>query len=76
MCITRVGRVLAKSGNRATIRFLDDNAELDVDVSMLDKVDNNSYVEVFAYCALGVLTRKEAMYRKKLWVELRRRSGL
>ena len=57
------------------MRFLDDNFEVDVDVSMLDRVKKNSYVEVFADSATGLLTRKEAMWRKKLWIELRRRTA-
>lgn len=74
MCITRVGKIIASSGNRATVRFLDDDVELDVDVSMLGHVEKNSYVEVFAESAISSLTRKEAMWRKKIWIELRRKT--
>jgi hydrogenase maturation factor len=75
MCITRVGKVLDKSGNRATIRFLDDAVTRDIDVSMLTDVGKNSYVEVFANSALNTLTPKEARWKKKLWLELRGKAG-
>lgn len=70
MCITRVGRIVAKSGDRATVRLLDDNKTREIDVSLVDGARKNSYVEVFADTALNALTPKEALWKKKLWQEL------
>lgn len=75
MCITRVGKVLDKNGESASVKFLDDNMVRIVDVSMLEGVKRNSYVEVFADRALNTLKASEARWKKKIWVELRERSG-
>ena len=75
MCITRVGKVLANNGSTAMVRFLDDRITREVDVSMIGSVKKNSYVEVFADRALNTLSAKEARWKKKLWVDLRERTG-
>ena len=75
MCITRVGKILGKNGNRATVRFLDDNTTREIDISMLNDIGKNSYVEVFADTALNPLTPKEAQWKKKLWIELRGKTA-
>jgi hypothetical protein len=75
MCITRVGKVIAVSGSRATVRLLDQDMTLDVDASMIQDLQKNLYLEVFTDIALRVLTPKEANWRRKLWVELRERNG-
>jgi hydrogenase maturation factor len=75
MCITRVGKVIAVSGSRATIRLLDQELTCDVDVSMIPDIQKNRYLEVFADTALRVLTPKEASWRRRLWAELRQRNG-
>lgn len=75
MCITRVGRVLSIKGGKATVRLLDENLTSDVDVSMIDGVKRDTYVEIFADKALNVLTRKEAELRKRMWMEIRERAG-
>lgn len=72
MCITKVAKVLNKNGKRALVIFLGDDVNKDIDISMLSNVRKNSYVEVFSDIALSVLTPKEALARRKLWVELRK----
>lgn len=57
------------------MKFLDDGADREIDISMLMDVRKNSYVEVFSNIALNILTRSEALWKKKLWIELRERSG-
>lgn len=74
MCIAKVGRILSKSGNKAIVKFVDDALEREVDVSMLADVKKNSYVEVFSDTALSTLTRKEALWKKKIWIELREKA--
>jgi len=69
MCMTRVGRVLSVSGNRAQVLFFGQDSPRDIDVSMV-KIKKNSYVEVFADSALKKLTSKEAQRRKQLWIEV------
>lgn len=66
--------VLSKKGGRAVVKFLDDDLKREVDVSMLTDVKKNSYVEVFSDTALNVLTQKEALWKKKIWVELRQEA--
>lgn len=75
MCITRVGKVLGMNGTTATVKLLDDKVTREVDVSMIDGVKKDSFVEVFADRALNTLTAEEARWKKKLWVELRERTG-
>ena len=74
MCITRVGRVLSKDGIKAIVKFLDDNLKREVDVSMLADVKKNSYVEIFSDTALNILTQREALWKKKIWIELRQKA--
>ncbi len=74
MCIAKVGRILSKSGNKAIVKFVDDALEREVDVSMLADVKKNSYVEVFSDIALSTLTPKEALWKKKIWIELREKA--
>ena len=75
MCITRVGRVLSITGTEAKVEFLDDKATRQIDVSMIEGIKKNSFVEVFADSALTTLTPKEAQWRKKLWLEMRKNMG-
>lgn len=75
MCITRVGRILSITGSKAQVEFLDDKAKREIDVSMLEGIKKNSFVEVFADSALTTLTSKEAQWRKKLWLEMRKRMN-
>lgn len=74
MCVTRVGKVLSISGNRALVKLLDEDVTRDIDISMV-QIRKNSYVEIFADCALSRLTSKEALWRKRLWLELREQTG-
>jgi hydrogenase maturation factor len=76
MCVTRVGKILSITGRRAMVEFLDDKVTRDIDVSMIDGVKKNSYVEVFGDSALTRLTTSEAHWRKKLWLELRNKMTL
>jgi hydrogenase maturation factor len=76
MCVTRVGKILSIAGSRATVEFLDDRVARDIDVSMIEGIKKNSYVEVFADSALTQLTPKEARWRKKLWLEMRSKMSL
>jgi hydrogenase maturation factor len=69
MCITRVGRVLEVRGNRALVQLVGEDVTKDIDISMV-RAPKNSYVEIFADCALGRLTSNEARSRKKLWLEV------
>ncbi len=72
MCITRVGKVLSLDKSKATVKLLGDNKIVDnIDVSMVE-AGLNSFVEVYANLALGVLTTKEANRRKRAWVEVMR----
>ena len=68
MCISRVGKVLSIDKTRAEIQLLgDDRIVEEVDISMIAaKID--SYVEVFANIALSVISTRDAMKRKKMWV--------
>ena len=68
MCISRVGKVLSIDKTRAEIQLLgDDRIVEDIDISMIAaKID--SYVEVFANIALSVISTRDAMKRKKMWV--------
>lgn len=75
MCITRVGKVLSISGSTAKVEFLDDKALREIDVSMVESLKKNSFVEVFADSALRSLTSKEAQWKKKLWLEMRKNMG-
>jgi hydrogenase maturation factor len=75
MCVTRVGKILSVSGTMAKIEFLDDKATRDIDVSMINDIKKNSFVEVFADSALTQLTPKEARWRKELWQEMRRKMS-
>jgi hypothetical protein len=71
MCVTRAGRVLSLEGAKARVRFLDNDAVGEVDVSMI-YVKKNSYVEVFADQAIGRITKKEAEFKRDLRLELNR----
>ena len=71
MCVTRVGKILSITGSMAKVEFLDDKVTRDIDVSMIEGIKKNSFVEVFADSALTRLTAKEALWRKKLWLEMR-----
>ena len=71
MCVTRVGKILSITGSMAKVEFLDDKVTRDIDVSMIEGIKKNSFVEVFADSALTRLTPKEALWRKKLWLEMR-----
>jgi hypothetical protein len=74
MCITRVGRILYLKGDRALVEFLDYDAIMDIDVSMVHAT-KDAYVEVFGDHAIGHLTKRDAEARKKIWSELRELSG-
>ena len=71
MCVTRAGRILSLEGAKARVRFLDNDAVSEVDVSMID-AKKNSYVEVFAEKAIGRITKKEAEFKRDLRLELNR----
>jgi hypothetical protein len=71
MCVTRAGQVLSLEGAKARVRFLDNDAVGEVDVSMID-AKKNSYVEVFAEKAIGRITKKEAEFKRDLRLELNR----
>jgi hydrogenase maturation factor len=75
MCITRVGKILSITGTEAKVEFLDDKATRQIDVSMIEGIKRNAFVEVFADSALTTLTAKEARWRKKLWLEMRKNMG-
>jgi hydrogenase maturation factor len=72
MCVTRVAKVLLLAGNRAKVEFLDDKVTRNIDVSLIEGLKKNSFVEVFADSALNLLTAKEASWKKELWLEMRR----
>jgi hydrogenase maturation factor len=76
MCITRVGKILSITGSMARVEFLDDKAIRDIDVSMVEGIRKNAFVEVFADSALTILTAREAQWRKKLWLEMRKNMDL
>lgn len=69
MCVTRAAKVLSLQGDTAKVRFLDSNAEGEIDVSFVVP-RTNSYVEVFADHAIGLMSRSEAESKKKLLLEL------
>ena len=75
MCVTRVGKILSITGSMAKVEFLDDKVTRDIDVSMIEGIKKNSFVEVFADSALTRLTPKEALWRKKLWLEMRNKMS-
>jgi hydrogenase maturation factor len=77
MCISRVGKIVSLKDNRiAAVRLLgDDRLVENIDVSMLDDVKKNSYVEVFANLALSTLPPKIALERKKAWIEVMKARG-
>jgi hydrogenase maturation factor len=68
MCISRIGKVLSTNEAKAKVQLLgDDRIVDDIDITMISaKID--SYVEVFANIALSVVSPREAMKRKKMWV--------
>jgi hydrogenase maturation factor len=70
MCITKVGKIVAIQKARATVKLVGDDRMVDnIDVSMVDaKV--NSYVELYANLALGILSGREANQRKRTWLEV------
>jgi hydrogenase maturation factor len=75
MCITRVGRILSVHNSKATVKLLGDNRVIEnVDVSMIT-ARQNSYIEIYANLALGLLSQKEASQRGKAWVEVMRARG-
>ena len=59
----------------AKVEFLDDKVTRDIDVSMIEGIKKSYFVEVFADSALTRLTTKEALWRKKLWLEMRSKMG-
>jgi hydrogenase maturation factor len=70
MCITRVGKVLSLSKSKATVELFGDGKLVEnVDVSMVE-ARINSFVEVYANLALGVLSSKEANQRKRAWIAI------
>jgi len=74
MCITRLGRVLVVDHNRAMVRFLDTDVTKDVDISMVEGLRKNSYVEVFGDLVLGQISPSKAKSRQKLVMEIRRKT--
>jgi hydrogenase maturation factor len=70
MCITRVGKVLSVSQDRAEVKFFDGRDSSDVDTSLVPGVKKGSFVEVFGSLALSVLSVSEARRRKALWKEV------
>jgi hydrogenase maturation factor len=74
LCITRLGRVLALKGNRATVEFLDTELIKDIDISMVKSVARNSFVEVFGDVALSLISPRQAKSRQKLALEIRNRA--
>ena len=70
MCITRVGKVLSVSQDRAKVEFFDGRDSGEVDTSLVPGVRKGSFVEVFGSLALSVLSVSEARRRKALWNEV------
>ncbi|HXQ92388.1 MAG TPA: HypC/HybG/HupF family hydrogenase formation chaperone [Nitrososphaerales archaeon] len=70
MCISRIGKVLSTNKTKAKVQLLgDDRIVDDIDITMISaKVD--SYIEVFSNIALSVISPREAMKRKKMWVAI------
>ena len=71
MCVTRAGRIVSLEGARARVRFLDNDAVGEVDVSMI-VANKDSYVEVFADRAIARITKREAEFKRDLRLELNR----
>jgi hydrogenase maturation factor len=74
MCFARLGRVLALEGKRATVEFLDTQLVKDIDISMVESVGKNSFVEVFGDVALCLISPRQAKSRQKLALEIRNRT--
>ena len=72
MCITRVGKVLAASGETAKVEFFDRKSHATVDISMVKRARAGAYLEVYGNLALSVLSAAEASRRKAAWREIRK----
>jgi hydrogenase maturation factor len=70
VCVTRVAQVISVEGDKANVKFVESGATRIVDVSMVE-TSKGGYVEVFADQALSSLTKAEAEWRKKVWLDLR-----
>ena len=70
MCVTRVAQVISVEGDKAKVKFVESGATRVVDVSLVE-TGKGRYVEVFADQALSGLTKAEAEWRKKVWLDLR-----
>ena len=70
MCISGVGKIVSTNKSKAKVQLLGDERIVDdIDISMINaKID--SYVEVFANIAISVITTREALRRKKMWIEV------
>jgi hydrogenase maturation factor len=72
MCITRVGKVLSIENSKAKVELVGDSRIVEnVDVSMIS-ARKNSYVELYANLAVGLLNSQEANARKRAWTEVMR----
>jgi hydrogenase maturation factor len=71
MCITRAGKAVSVSKEKARVEFFDGRALDDVDISLVN-VKQGDYVEVFGNMALSLLSPTEARARKKIWSEVRK----
>jgi len=70
VCVTRVAQVISVEGDKAKVKFVESDATRVVDISMVE-TRKGGFVEVFADQALYSLTKAEAEWRKKVWLELR-----
>jgi hydrogenase maturation factor len=68
--VTRVAQVVSVEGDRAKVKFVESGVTRMVDVSMVE-TRKGDYVEVFADQALSSLTKEDAEWRKKVWLDLR-----
>lgn len=65
-----MAQVISVQGDKANVKFVESEATRVVDVSMVE-TRKGGYVEVFADQALSSLTKAEAEWRKKVWLDLR-----
>ena len=69
VCVTRVGKVLSMRGTQATVKILDSGDVVEVSLAV-SGAKKNSLLEIFADCAIGILTKREAEWKRSIRAQL------